>query len=201
MVMKKLILVLSAACLTMAVIGCVTVPGRTSEDQVQTIDELETTTLADLERQYPQARDELSKSVGYVIMSNKITKIPVFGVGAGYGVAIDSKTRERIYLRMTRFDFGAGWGARSVRPVLIFRDDTTFRRFVDGTFEATFGVEASAKAGETGAAGGAGGGTREDADKGYSTYIITDTGVSVTMSLGLIRVSPVRLREEPSGPQ
>jgi lipid-binding SYLF domain-containing protein len=196
--MKKLTLALVAAGTAMAVAGCTTIPGETQQEQVQTIEQLVAKTLVDLERQNPQTKDELSSSVGYVVMSNKITKIPFFGAGVGYGVAIDNKTQEKTYLRMSRFDFGAGWGARSVRPVLIFRDETKFHQFVDGTFEATFGAEASAKVGETGAAGGAGGGNREGADKGFSTYLITDAGVSATLSVGFIRVKPVHLKEEPS---
>lgn len=79
--------------------GCATVPGKTTADQIQTVDQLIETTLADLVRQNPDAQKELDRSVGYVIMNNKITKIPVFGAGAGYGAAVARARGEKTYLR------------------------------------------------------------------------------------------------------
>ncbi len=174
-------------------VGCATIPGKSGSEQVVTIDELVEKTLSDLYAQSPQAKDEINSSVGYVVMNNKLTKIPVFGVGSGYGVATNTGTGEKIYLRMRRFDFGAGWGARSVRPVMIFQDADKFLQFIDGNFEVRFGAEASAKVGETGAAGGAG--QTNATNKGYTSYLITDAGVSATAALGFIRVKPVKLKK------
>jgi lipid-binding SYLF domain-containing protein len=116
------------------------------------------------------------------------------GVGAGYGVAVDKRTDERTYLRMSRFDLGMGWGARALRPVMIFHDEEKFRRFIDGNFDVTLGAEASAKVGEAGAAGG-GSGESARKDLGYSSYVITDAGVSATASLAMIRVKRVKLKD------
>jgi lipid-binding SYLF domain-containing protein len=181
---------ISFLCLTVA--GCATIPGKSSSEQVITGDELVKRTLADLTVQYPQTKDEIAQCVGYVVMNNKLTKIPVVGVGSGYGVAVDNKSGQKTYLRMSRFDLGAGWGARSVRPVLIFQDEEKFRQFIDGEFGVHSGAEASAKVGETGAAGGSGSKTNT---KGYSSYLITDAGVSATASVGIIRVKPVKLKK------
>ncbi len=177
-------------------VGCATIPGKTRDEQVITIDNLVERTLFDLESKQPAAKQELKDSVGYVIMSNKITKIPAFGAGGGYGVAIDNKTQQRTYLRMSRFDIGAGWGARSVRPVAIFQDKKKFEEFIDGAFEVKMGAEASAKVGDAGAAGGAGGRDIDAKAKGYTSYLLTDAGVSATASLAIIRVKPVKLKHE-----
>jgi hypothetical protein len=174
--------------LVMLGVGCASVPGKTGEEQAMAIDSLVTKTLADLEREHPQAKDEIAQSVGYVIMNNKLTKIPLVGVGAGYGVAVDS-AGTRTYLRMRRFDLGAGWGARAVRPVLIFQDEKKFRDYIDGDFDANLGAEASAKAGDKGSAGGGG---ASSGDAGYTSYLITDKGVSATASLAIMRVKPVK---------
>ena len=174
--------------------GCASIPGKTGEEQAVTIEELERKTLADLRQQEPKTEEEIARSVGYVIMNNKLTKIPLVGVGAGYGVAVDSKTGERTYLRMSRFDLGMGWGARALRPVMIFHDEGKFRRFIDGDFDVTLGAEASAKVGEKGAAGG-GSGEASKKDTGYASYVITDAGVSATASLALIRVKRVKLKK------
>ena len=174
--------------------GCATVPGKTKTDQIQTVDQLIETTLADLVSQNPAVKKELERSVGYVIMNNKITKIPVFGAGAGYGAAVARASGEKTYLRMARFDFGAGWGARSVRPVLIFFDEPLFQKFIRGTFKIKMSAEASAKVGETGAAGGTGGHPSKSESSPYSSYLITDAGVSATWAVGFIRVKPIQLR-------
>jgi len=174
--------------------GCASIPGKTGEEQAETIDALVERTLADLYKQEPKAKEAIATSVGYVVMSNKITKIPIVGAGSGYGVAITTRTGEKTYIKMARFDVGGGWGVRSVRPVLIFQDEKKFKDFIDGVWEAQAGAEAAAKVGETGAAGGAGSGDLPG-NKGYSVHMITDAGVSATATAGIIRVKPVKLKE------
>lgn len=183
----------TSALLLAAVTGCASIPGETGAEQAEHVDALVARTLEDLYKQEPATREELAKSVGYIVMSNKLTKIPLVGAGAGYGVAIDNRTQEKTYLRMTRFDVGAGWGARSLRPVLIFQDEKRFKDFADGEWEAQAGAEAAAKVGESGTAGGAG----SDAvgDKGYTVHVITDAGVSATATAAIIRVKRVKLKE------
>ena len=163
-------------------------------EQAETIEALVERTLVDLYKQEPKAKDGIANSVGYVVMNNKITKIPIVGAGSGYGVAINSKTGEKTYIKMTRFDVGGGWGARSVRPVLIFQDEKKFREFIDGVWEAQAGAEAAAKVGESGAAGGGGSGDAPGS-KGYTVHMITDAGVSATVTAGIVRVKPVKLKE------
>jgi lipid-binding SYLF domain-containing protein len=161
---------------------------------VQTIDELVERTLSDLYRQEAETRQEIADSVGYAIMINTIVKVPLVGVGSGYGVAINNKTGERTYLKMERFDLGGGLGARSERPVVIFQEEEKFKDFIDGTWSANAGAEAAAKVGEAGAAGGVGSGDLPG-NKGYSLHLITDAGVSATATVGVIRVKPIKLKE------
>lgn len=193
--LKSMIVVLAfAAVLLLGLSGCASVPGETREEQVQTIDELIDTTLFDLYKQDPEAKDEIVHSSGYVIMNNKITKVPLVGAGSGYGVAINSTTKERTYLKMARFDVGGGWGVRSVRPVIIFRDEKKFNKFIKGDWSTNAGAEAAAKVGDVGASGGGNSASDTD-DKGYTMHMITDAGVSVTVTAGVIRVSPIDLKE------
>ena len=90
--------------------GCASIPGKTGQEQAVSIEELETKTLADVQKLHPNTTEELAAAAGYVIMNNKLTKIPLVGVGGGYGVGVDKRTGERTYLKMSRFDIGAGWG-------------------------------------------------------------------------------------------
>src|SRR6185503_8734613 len=122
-------ILLVAAGLGMA--GCATIPGENAEEQATHIDSLVIKSLADVVVQAPQSKDEIAASAGYVIMSNKLTKIPLVGVGWGYGVGVDNRSGERTYLKMSRFDLGLGVGARAVRPVVIFQDAEKFREYID----------------------------------------------------------------------
>jgi len=172
--------------------GCASIPGKTGEEQAEHIDALVERTLADLQKQDPATKEALATCVGYVVMSNKITKIPLVGVGGGYGVAIETKTGARTYLKMARFDVGMGWGARSIRPVAIFTDAKVFKDMTDGEWEAQAGAEAAAKVGEGGAAGGAGG---APGTKGYTMYVLTDAGVSATATAAIIHLKTVKLKD------
>ena len=183
--------------LVVAIFGltaCSTIPGETKIEQIQTIDELIENTLADLYQQNPEARAQIKSAVGYAIMNNKITKIPVVGAGAGYGVAINNKNQQRQYIQMVRFDVGGGWGARSVRPVIIFTDEQVFNDFIDGIWSVNAGAEAAAKVGDIGTSAGTDTGAVGN-DKGYITHMIIDSGVSATVTVGIIRVKPITLKK------
>lgn len=184
-----------AACLLLVAagsLGCASLPGKTGEEQAENLDALVERTLADLYKQEPAAKEAIASSVGYIVMSNTITKIPFVGVGGGYGVAVETKTGAKTYLEMARFDVGMGWGARSLRPVAVFTDAKAFKDMTDGEWEAQAGAEAAAKVGEGGAAGGAGGGPGK---KGYTMYVITDAGVSATATAGIVHLKPVKLKK------
>ncbi|NRA21552.1 MAG: hypothetical protein HRU05_13820 [Oceanospirillaceae bacterium] len=179
----------------MSLTACSTIPGETKTEQILTIDELLKNTLADLYQQNPEAKAQIKNAVGYAIMNNKITKIPLVGAGAGYGVAINNSSQQRQYIQMVRFDVGGGWGLRSVRPVVIFTDEKVFNDFIDGIWSVNAGAEAAAKIGDIGASAAADTGTVGN-DKGYIIHMIIDSGVSAaTITAGIIRVRPISLKQ------
>ena len=172
--------------------GCASVPGKSSDEKIAVLEQLHDKTLEELYRDNPDVRDQIARSAGYAIMDNSIVKIPLVGAGSGYGIAVDSATGRHTYLKMVRFDFGAGWGARDVRPVLIIYDRTEFDNFVSGKWIFDAGAEASAKAGDYGTAGGAGA-SGINPNRTYDLYMITDAGVSATFSAAMIHVRPVTI--------
>jgi hypothetical protein len=70
---------------------------------------------------------------------------------------------------MASFDVGGGWGARSVRPVIIFNDANKFKEFIKGDWSVNAGAEAAAKDG--------------------------DAGISAAITTGEIRVTPITLKK------
>lgn len=173
--------------------GCAGIPGKTADEQIDVLERLHDETLADLFNDHPEARAQIARSAGYAVMDNTIVKIPLVGAGSGYGIAVERETGNHTYIKMVRFDFGAGWGARDVRPVLIMYDRAQFEAFRQGKWLFDAGAEASAKAGEHGAAGGAGA-SGIDPDRTYDLYLLTDSGVSATFTAAMIRVAPVSIR-------
>ena len=93
--------------------GCSTYGSMTVDEKRAHLVELEEKTMVELVESYPQAKEDLETAVGYAIMSNAATKVPVVGAGEGIGVVVDSRTDERTFLRLTRFDVGGGLGVRT----------------------------------------------------------------------------------------
>jgi len=173
--------------------GCASIPGKTGEEQSEAINTLAERTLKDLYKQEPKSKEEIGDSVGYAIMKNKFTKVPIVGAGSGYGVAINKKTGEKTYLKIVRFDIGGGYGLRSVRVVLIFQNEKKFEDFIDGVWSARAGAETGAKVKDE-VVSGVAGSDNLPGDKGYSIHFIIDEGVSATVTVGLIHVKPIKLK-------
>jgi lipid-binding SYLF domain-containing protein len=173
--------------------GCASIPGKSGEEQLKAIDALSERTLKDLYKQEPKSKEEIGNSVGYAIMNNKFMKIPIVGAGSGYGVAINNKTGEKTYLEIVRFDIGGGYGARSVRTILIFQNEKKFKDFINGVWSVRAGAETGAKVNDE-AVSGVAGSDNLPGDKGYSIHFIIDEGVSATVTVALIHVKPIKLK-------
>lgn len=149
---------------------------------------LETETLAQLMKEQPGAEQELARSVGYAVIEKRVVKVPVIGAGGGAGVVVETASGKKSYLRVPELQFGLGWGGRSEKVILIFQDIEKIRSLADGMWKAGIVAEAAAKAGDIGAAGGRG--TGELMKKGFTTYVLTDAGVSATATIAVLRAQP-----------
>jgi hypothetical protein len=130
----------------------------------------------------------LAESVGYVVAEQDIVKIPMVGWGSGTGVAVETASGKRTYLRISELQFGAGWGGRVEKVVLIFQALDKLRDLADGKWHAGIEAEAAAKAGDVGVAGS--GSTTDLPKKGFSTYVLTDAGISGTATVSVLRAQP-----------
>jgi hypothetical protein len=151
-------------------------------------DKLEQETLARLVKEQPKAQLELAESVGYLVAEQDIVKVPIVGWASGAGVVVEKGTGKRSYLRIPEVQFGYGWGGRVEKIVLIFQDSNRLRDVADGKWHAGATAEAVAKAGDVGAAGS--GSTSDLLKNGYSSYVLSDAGVSATATITVIRAQP-----------
>ena len=171
--------------MAMIAVGCAGGLVGSKEEKLAYFDGMEKETLARLVKEQPKTEQELAQSVGYVVGEKKVVKVPMVGGGGGAGVVVDKGAGKRTYVRIPELQFGMGWGGRSEKIVLIFQDVEKLRNLAAGKWNAGIEAEAAAKAGDVGAAGGTG-----DLAKGFSTYVLTDAGVSATATISVMRVQP-----------
>jgi len=172
--------------------GCATYGSMTVDEKRAHLVELEEKTMVELVESYPQAKEDLENAVGYAIMSNAATKVPFVGGGEGIGVVVDSRTDERTYLRLTRFDVGGGLGVRKFRVVVVFFDEEVMKKLASGKLELGAGAEAGAGSKDVGTGAGGVAGSRNEK---RAIFQLSDTGAAVTFTVHLIKYSVLDLGE------
>jgi lipid-binding SYLF domain-containing protein len=160
----------------------------TKAEKLAYFEGLETETLAQLMKEQPGTEQELAQSVGYAVIEKRVVKVPVIGAGGGAGVVVEKASGKKSYLRVPELQFGLGWGGRAEKVILIFQDLEKLRDLADGKWKAGIAAEAAAKAGDVGAAGGRG--TGDLMKKSFTTYVLTDAGVSATATIAVLRAQP-----------
>ena len=151
---------------------------------------LEEETLAELVEQQPEAQTDMDIAMGHAIFSNSAAKAPFVGGGDGSGVVVNKETGERSYLKVTRFDVGGGLGVRTYRLIIFFFEEEALRKLAGGKIEFGAGVEAGAREKDVGTgAGGITGSRKED----YVLYQLSDTGVSVSLTVRMVKYSVLDL--------
>jgi len=162
------------------------------EEKRDLLAEIEQKTLAELIEKRPETQAEMDRSVGHAVFSNRLAKIPIVGAGEGIGVVFDKKTGERTYLKVQRLDVGGGLGVREYRMVVVFFDEEPMQKLAGGKLELTAGVEAGAGKSDVGL--GSEGISGKQKEK-LVLYQLSDTGVSATITVRLIRYSVLDLTE------
>lgn len=154
--------------------------------------EVEQRTLAELVEKQPETQAEMDRSVGHAVFSNRSAKIPFIGAGDGIGVVFDKNTGERTYLKVQRLDVGGGLGVREYRLVVVFFEEKPLEKLVGGKLELAAGAEAGAGKGDVGL--GTEGISGKQKEK-LALYQLSDTGVSATITVRLIRYSVLDLSD------
>jgi lipid-binding SYLF domain-containing protein len=116
------------------------------------IAKMERETLARLYRLQPGAKGAIEKSAGYAVFSNIGIKVLAAGSGSGSGVATNSKTQQKIYMKMVEIQAGLGFGVKKVRLVWVFDNEKAFSNFVNTGMELGGQMSATAKSGAKGEA-------------------------------------------------
>ncbi|RLA72358.1 MAG: hypothetical protein DRG78_23940 [Epsilonproteobacteria bacterium] len=139
-------------------------------------------TIDALLKENDDLQKNLDSSAGYMVTNWKVTKVPVVGAGKGNGIIVDSKTDEKTYVKVSRYDIGGGWGARSYKNLLVVQDQEIFEDLKTGTTQFEAGAEVAA--GTVGVDGGS-----SSLNKDYKLYMLLDGGGSATATARILRMS------------
>jgi lipid-binding SYLF domain-containing protein len=142
-------------------------------EQRAAINKMQDDALTKLFKLQPDAEREIKEAAGYAVFSSG--ELAIFWVSGGYGhgIAHNNKNGQNIYMQMAKAGVGLGLGAKDFDTVFVFHDAKSFYDFTTTGLDLTGSADATAKAGEKGAAmSGA-----ADVLPGVRIYQLTDTGL------------------------
>jgi lipid-binding SYLF domain-containing protein len=118
---------------------------------------------------------------GYAVLDTTKGGFIVTGAG-GTGVAMRKNGSNPVYMHMGAGGAGLGAGLENYKLVLLFENEDTYKRFIDGAWTA--GASAQAAAGRDGAAAVA------KFENGVAVYHLTDKGLIAQADLTGVRFWP-----------
>jgi lipid-binding SYLF domain-containing protein len=107
--------------------------------------------LAELYRSKPDAKDQVSKAVGYATFKQTDVNLLLVASSNGYGVLTDSRTKQDTFMRVASLGGGLGAGIKDLRVVIVFNDADVMQQFLDKGWQFGGKADASAKYEDTGA--------------------------------------------------
>lgn len=138
-------------------------------------------TLVRMMEHDPEFKKQLKSAKGCFVSRVSAKKIPIVGGGHGLGVLYDRETGSSTYMNITRADLGAGLGSGQFRVVVLFENRETLEEFRGGIQKMGLGSETVVKSRSKG--------FQTVSGKGYSAHFISDSGVALTASARLTRLS------------
>jgi len=139
-------------------------------------------TISELLKENDDLQANLDSSAGYMVTNWAVTKVPVLGGGKGTGLIVDSKTNEKTYVNVSRYDIGGGLGTRKYNNLLVVQDQEVFDDLKMGVTQFEAGAEAAA--GTSGAEA-----SSSSLNKDYKLYVLLHSGGSATATARMLRMS------------
>lgn len=156
--------------------ACIMPQGASVADQRESVLEMRAGTLEELYGIEPRLREHIRRAAGYAVFTDVSLKAFTVGTGQGYGVAVDNRTGEEVFMRMVQAGGGFGYGIQDFRNVFVFLDQERFRSFVDT------GLEISSSSGATAEYEGRGAhlGLGVEVLPGVEVYQLTQSGLAAS---------------------
>jgi len=149
------------------------------DQQREKIRKMAAETLTDLYKLQAEARTAIQNSAGYAVFDNMGTNLLLVSMARGGGVAVNSKTRQDTFMRMTSVGAGVGVGVKDYRVVFVFETEPALAKFLESGWSGETQADAAAK---TSKSGGAYSGAASVAP-GVWVYQITKKGLALQLTL------------------
>lgn len=162
--------------------GCASKKFNKAEQRIEVL-EMSQEVLQTLYEKQPDVKQKVREAAGYAVFQNANVNFIVASVGSGYGVVIDNKTSKKTYMKMAEAGVGFGAGVKDFSLIFVFHDTEAMSRFVDQGWSAGAQADASAKAGDQGAAVGG-----EVAIDNVTIYQITQSGIALQLTVKGTRI-------------
>jgi lipid-binding SYLF domain-containing protein len=171
------------AIILMLISGCASLSPEEQGPTRTELDKMSKKAIATLLETKPQLQALLDKSIGYVVVDMTVTKIPVVGTGAGYGVVIDRRTNTTSYIKVSQFEVGGGLGAEKYKVLIVFDDAKLLEKTAAGAwhYEAGASAASGSESAET---------AMSKSDKGYTAFKLSESGACVRVTVLMARAIP-----------
>jgi len=133
--------------------------------------------LAKLYATRPEAKARVAGAAGYGTFNNKNMNLFLLSTGHGYGMIVDKGGKET-FMAMGSLGGGVGIGAKDLSVVFIFKTAEVMNKFIESGWQFGGEADATAKAGDKGAAAAKEGGVDAGGNL-FEIYQMTDTGVAL----------------------
>ena len=150
-----------------------------SEKKREKTRKMATQTLDELYKLQPEAREAVQKSAGYAVFNNMGTNLLLLSTARGAGIAVNSKTKQDIFMKMISAGAGLGVGVKNYRVVFAFENEDALKHFLDSGWSGSGQADAAAK---TSKSGGAYSGAAM-VEPGVWVYQITKKGLALQLTL------------------
>lgn len=175
MIVRKSLKLIAISLFVAVLAACTSPQGDTVSGKKKAVQDMRRDTLAKLYQIHPDAKERISKSVGYAVFSNVGVNLIFVSAGNGWGVVRDNRRRKYVYMKMASAGLGIGLGAKDFRGVFVFTKRDAMDNFIDHGWDASGQADAAAKSGKKGGAfAGA-----IDVAPGIWLYQITEHGLAL----------------------
>ncbi len=130
--MKRILSYASMLTLTLSLVGCLSPAGSTPEAQRTYAKEIATSTLNDLYKTTPEAKEKIENAKGYVVTYAYAIDLFFFPTENGWAIAVDNATGEAKYVKVINIGIGPGLGIAQMRNVYVFNNKSELDTFCNG---------------------------------------------------------------------
>lgn len=171
--------IMVAVVLSLSCVLSTSVLAESKSEKQEDIQKVAQQTLEQLYQAQPLAKAAVEKAAGYAVFSDMGFKLLFAGSGAGQGVVVNNKTKQKTYMKMVEVQAGLGLGVSKFRNVFVFKTRAAMDSFINSGWQ--FGGQATA-----GAKTADSGGSMQGAvavDKDIWLYQLTEKGLNVSVTV------------------